>query len=575
LSRRRSTANRPSPTSLPGYYTGTVPELNFGEAAINLSSVDADLGEPCLTFASAWAHSRSSSASEDADLKDYVAPRPIKLLTCRASPHISSAASGSVTSSALRAHRALRHSKLSPSTPVGAPLYDVAHLTGGADPTGAITFKLYGPNDTTCSRPPIFEFDAQAKGEGFYRSGDFTTTATGTYHWVVDYRGDINNLPAGPTPCGDEEETVAVSPATPSLSSQASGLQRRLAAGQVRSFARAAQQIHDTAKLDGGVAPTGTISFTLYGPNDSTCSGGHIFTSDVPVSGNGEYKSASFPPPSAGMYRWVVRYSGDANNDDAGPTACGDETETVTISPAQPMISTVASSSVPQGGAISDTATLSGGADPTGTLTFDAYGPDDESCAGTPADSSTVAVTGHGDYVSRDFTPSAPGTYRWVAHYSGDVNNSPVGTGCRDSGEAVVVTPVAPPTQPTLSSVASPMGAPAGSAVHDKAELSNGSDPTGTITFRLYGPNDETCSGAAIFTSSAVVSGNGAYASASFPGTAVGTYHWVVSYSGDDHNRPAGPTACGEVGENVIISPANPAITTTASAGVTARRQRL
>ena len=76
--------------------------------------------------------------------------------------------------------------------------------------------------------------------------------------------------------------------------------------------------ISDTATLFGGgvgaAAPTGTITFTLFGPNNATCAGAAIFTSTVPVNGNGTYISTSFTPLAIGTYRWIANYSGDANN---------------------------------------------------------------------------------------------------------------------------------------------------------------------------------------------------------------------------------------------------------------------
>ena len=72
--------------------------------------------------------------------------------------------------------------------------------------------------------------------------------------------------------------------------------------------------ISDTGTLSGGIAPTGTITFRLYGPDNATCAGAAIFTSTVPVSGNGAYSSASFTPTTAGTYRWIANYSGDASN---------------------------------------------------------------------------------------------------------------------------------------------------------------------------------------------------------------------------------------------------------------------
>ena len=92
------------------------------------------------------------------------------------------------------------------------------------------------------------------------------------------------------------------------------------------------QQIRDTATLTGGFNPTGTITFTLFGPDNTECAGPPIFTSSIPVTANGDYLSALFTPTLAGTYRWVALYSGDANNGFAGPTACNDALEAVLVS---------------------------------------------------------------------------------------------------------------------------------------------------------------------------------------------------------------------------------------------------
>src|SRR2546428_3692589 len=49
-----------------------------------------------------------------------------------------------------------------------------------------------------------------------------------------------------------------------------------------------------------------------------------------------------------------------------------------------------------------------------------------------------------------------------------------------------------------------------------------------------------------------------------------GTYHWRASYSGDPNNNPAGPTACADPAEAVVVTKAAPALTTTASGSVAA-----
>ena len=78
--------------------------------------------------------------------------------------------------------------------------------------------------------------------------------------------------------------------------------------------------------------------------------------------------------------------------------------------------------------------------DATGTITFNVYGPDDEDCSGEPSFTSEVDVNGEGDYSSEEFTPSAAGTYRWTAEYSGDDNNDAVTSACNAENEASVVT---------------------------------------------------------------------------------------------------------------------------------------
>src|ERR1041385_7184127 len=91
-------------------------------------------------------------------------------------------------------------------------------------------------------------------------------------------------------------------------------------------------------------------------------------------------------------------------------------------------------------------ATLSGGMNPTGTITFYVYGPDDSTCGATPAFTSAVTVTGNGQYNSGSFFPTAAGTYYFVANYSGDDNNKGIQSVCNDTNESVVVT-ARPPSQ--------------------------------------------------------------------------------------------------------------------------------
>ena len=319
----------------------------------------------------------------------------------------------------------------SATVPVGGPISDSATLSGGVNPTGTITFTVFGPNDATCTKAPAFtSIVAVTSGNGTYPSGPFVTTAAGTYRFVAAYSGDANNV-AVTTLCNDPNESVVVGPASPALVTAAS------------ASVPVGGTVNDTATLSGGVNPTGTITFELFGPTPG-CTGAAIFTTTKPVSGNGNYTSASFTVTAPGTYNFVASYSGDANNAAIPFTACGAAGENVTVTKAAPAIVTTASAPTPAGGPISDTATLSLGVAPTGTITFSIYGPNNVGCTGAAIFTSTKTVNGNGNYTSDPFTTSVAGTYRFIAAYSGDANNSAVTSGCNDANESVLVTPAAP-----------------------------------------------------------------------------------------------------------------------------------
>lgn len=132
-----------------------------------------------------------------------------------------------------------------------------------------------------------------------------------------------------------------------------------------------------------------------------------------------------------------------------------------------PTLVTQASPSVLLGGPVHDTATLSGGTSPTGTVTFRLYGPDDTTCARSAASTTSVSVAGNGSYASPPFTPAVTGTYRWTAVYSGDSRNNSATSACNAANQAVVVRPfqAPPPTATLTGDVAGPLTVRSGQSV--------------------------------------------------------------------------------------------------------------
>ncbi len=107
---------------------------------------------------------------------------------------------------------------------------------------------------------------------------------------------------------------------------------------------------------------------------------------------------------------------------------------------ATPTITTQAVTPVTVNGTITDNATVTGRVNPQagGTVTFSLYGPNNATCTGAPIFTSTVALpTATNTVTSAAFTPTAAGTYRWIAAYSGDANNAPVTGACNDANELV------------------------------------------------------------------------------------------------------------------------------------------
>src|SRR2546425_6038467 len=88
--------------------------------------------------------------------------------------------------------------------------------------------------------------------------------------------------------------------------------------------------VNDVAHLTLGTNPTGTITFTLYGPNDATCTV-VAFTDTKPVSGNADYTSKSHTAVHPSLDHLVRRLLRDLKNNAAGPTACADAAEAVVV----------------------------------------------------------------------------------------------------------------------------------------------------------------------------------------------------------------------------------------------------
>ncbi len=70
-------------------------------------------------------------------------------------------------------------STASPTVTVGRQIFDNVNLLGGANPSGTVTFRLFGPGDAGCTTP-IFSSTVAVIGSSV-NSALFTTSAAGIY----------------------------------------------------------------------------------------------------------------------------------------------------------------------------------------------------------------------------------------------------------------------------------------------------------------------------------------------------------------------------------------------------------
>ncbi len=442
------------------------------------------------------------------------------------------------------------------SVPTSAGLGDTARavvtMSGGSQTSGNVTFTLFDPADADCTGPPLSTSTMRLAGGTAF--GDSPAlTAFGTHRWRASYTGDSANYPVL-SPCG--AATVVVGKATPNLFADA-----------LPTVAALGDPIQDAAIVDGYNA-TGAVTFDLYGPADPTCTSAPVFTSTKTI-GPSSTLSDTYTPTVAGLHRWIATYHGDAdNNAVAGP--CADPRQAVAVAFKPTLVTQAVPTVAAVGDVIHADATLVGGVNPTGTVTFNLYAPTDDRCY-TSRFTSTVAISPAGTATSDPYTLAAAsglfenkGTYRWLASYSGDANNpASIAQTCGALNQTVEVGKATP----MVTGAATPSLAAVGTGVRDVATFTNLVSPSGNVAFELY--NDPACAianrvGASNININTVeqnVAGAWVVTSGSM-GPGEGTYYWRVIYDGDGDNN-AVSTPCGAAHQTVTLGKLTPSLTIT------------
>lgn len=312
-------------------------------------------------------------------------------------------------------------------------------------------------------------------------------------------------------PCGSETETTPLDGNGDPISGHLS-----IGTGSVTVKDRAEVTVSGTSTFDGNV--TFHLCFISQDPDaDPTTAGTCDGTTNVGTQ-IGSAQTIGPPSPvtvtsdpatitSIGLYCWRANYSGDAANG-VPPSSDSRPSECFSVDPKQPMLTTEATPTVVFPGALDDIAHLTGtasqpgdpiingplGAAANGTITFTLHGPSPTPDCTTAIATRVVNVSGDGDYTASSGTGSGsldnltPGTYYWIAVYSGDSPNTlGASTSCGDLGEQGTVTD-------TTAVVTEQNWLP-----NDKATITSGGGSAldGSVTFTLF--DSANCTGTELY----------------------------------------------------------------------------
>jgi hypothetical protein len=416
------------------------------------------------------------------------------------------------------------------SVSVGTFVHDKATVTGGFNPTGNVKFSRYSTTD--CTGPSVDQTVALSGDSA--ESSSFQLTSTSSISYQATYLGDDNNNPSAPSDC----EPLTVNPASPGVTTEIHDQQ-----DNVITSATLGTVVHDVATVTSGFNPTGDVTFMLF--TNVECTGTHT-DETVALSGDSAVSSTTtFLAPLG----YEAEYLGDSNNNPA--TSACEPLSTVSVT------TELSALEVNIGDPVTDQATLGGvTGDAGGTVTYKVFGPNDLTCqpdGGQPTFTSTKPVTNGAVDPSDPFTPTAAGTYEWIAVYSGDAKNLPASSTCGneplivDKSSPGITTEIHDPAHNVITS------ATVGTLVHDKATVTGGSSPTGNVKFSRYSTGD--CTGPSV--DQTVALSGGSAESSSFQLTSTSSISYQATYLGDANNNQA-TSDC----EPLTVNPASPGVTT-------------
>jgi len=495
-------------------YINSVPALQFGETAIDLTAAGVFPPGTCKAFGSTFLKSRSS-ASFTAEIKDFVAPIPVNISNCGSikiikhsdprgqdqvfsyTSNLPAEPAGTVNGVPQGGVKCPGNSSAGVQSDGSFCLNDAGNSAGG-DSAGNTVYNPFLQAGTYTvtegTNPPGFTF------ENLSCTGGTTSTSGKT--------ATINLAPDDQVVC-----TYVNQQNTATMSTQVSS------SGPVFP----SDAVQDTATVTGNQAadtPSGTVTFFLCGPTTGSCDSGGTSIGTGTLSGSGATASTASPevntsasPLTPGRYCFRAEWPGDANyptpltefGGSSGTNECFTVRTIPTTTTTTP--STGSGGTTTFGSSVTDNAivqaTQSGDGTPTGTVTFFICDPTQTiggACpdgqgtqVGSPV--TTQAISGSSPPASSadstGVTANMTGTWCFRAVYTPGGANASNYTGSEDarSSECFTVTDM------TASSSAQNW------LPNDTATVAsdNGAPLNGTLSAQLYtGDNCGATSGSAV-----------------------------------------------------------------------------
>lgn len=435
------------------------------------------------------------------------------------------------------------------STLLGSHWGDSATVTGvsaGGAPTGKVSWTLCEESHTgtPCTTGTSLGSTSTASRSGnasifaLPAADDATPQSAGTWCFNTSFSATSSDYTsASGSPECFAVTSASTTPATADLTTTVDDSN-----GAWTGAEQSGAIAHDTASLAGvaGHLPTGTVTYRLF--DNGTCAGDDATSQVVDVnSGTGAVPdSAATSALDSGSYSYLASYSGNSYYAPATascePFSVGLAQVTVATAVDDAKTDAAWAGSETSGAEAYDTASLSYSAGaPTGTVTYTLYANDDCSGDGTAAGVETISDGTVPN--SATSSPLAPGSYSYLAAYSGDGTYGAGNGSCETLSVAKVTTGTDTAVVDAGTDAAwSGTETTAASAI-DTATVSGSATypPSGTLTYSLYDNGD--CSASPASTDQVTLNEDGSVPDSSSTGPLIaGSYSYQAVYSGDTYN---------------------------------------